>query len=483
MHLLSSIRKDVLSKFTGEVVSRFIFLVFFFYVGRKLNAADFGGLNLALSVTYILGVLFLDPGLNLSAIHMLVEQPEQRKRIAGSVFSAKLLLFFPLLAVLWIMSAWLGSRLPSFSILFLAALYVLFSAVLEYLSSVTNAFHRMDLEAFLKVLNRVLIVLLGLVSLRIGYTFALLTSMVLATFAACVFAWVLLAWRLIEVIPQWNFSTVRQAFWIGLPIAGTSIIAAVYLKWDLLVLSYFNISREQIGWYAGGFKIVEAFSALPSILGAALFPVMVELRKRDHELLNRLLGLSTKAVVLFALPIAATVSFLSREIVVLAYGVKYLPGASVLAILIWCIVPIFLYFYLVFVNIASGHAKYNVLAGFAALIAGLTTNAILVPRLGYLGAAWSALVANTTFALVATWKVCSLFRKATLPSMLLRLVAAGGVMVSVILLTPAPLPIQLVSGFVAYLVALIAFGSLGVGDWSLAVRLFEFRVQPEVQGS
>jgi O-antigen/teichoic acid export membrane protein len=200
-----------------------VFLLFFFYVGRKLGTTDFGTLSLAISVTYILGVFFLDPGLNLSTIHMLVEHPDRAQQISGSIFSWKLLLFFPLLLVLGVMSVSLGDRMPRFYVLFLASLYTLFTAVLEYLSSVTNAYHRMDLEAFLKILNRVLIVLLGIASLAIGRIPALLAAMAVATGIACLIAWVVLARWVFRLTPKWNITAVRDAFRIGILIVGNTI--------------------------------------------------------------------------------------------------------------------------------------------------------------------------------------------------------------------------------------------------------------------
>jgi O-antigen/teichoic acid export membrane protein len=305
--------------------------------------------------------------------------------------------------------------------------------------------------------------------------------MVLATFLSSAFAWLLLGKRLIWVTPQWDFEVVKQAFRIGFPIAGAVIVGVIYLKWDLLVLSYFQIGREQIGWYAGGYKIVEAFFALPGILGAGLFPLMVELYKRDQGSLGRLLGLTVKGGVLFAIPIAATVSLLSRQVMLLVYGATFVPGASVLAILIWCIVPMFLYCYLVFVNIAAGHAIHNLWAGCTALVVGLVANAILVPRVGYLGAAWAALAANTAFAALATWRVCSVFRNARLPALLVRLMASGAVMVAIFFFTPASVSLQLVLGLLAYVVLLVSLGTLGAGDLSLAMRLLAFRTQPQAQ--
>jgi len=481
LQLLQIIRRDVFSKFSGEVFSRMIFLLFFFYVGRKLGAIEFGSLNVAISVSYILGVLFLDPGLNLSSIHMLVEHQEDAQEIAGSILVWKLVSFFPLVMVLGAISyAWHG-RLPSFYLLFLAALYTLFTQLLEYLSSVTNAYHRMDLEAFLKIFNRVLVVLLGAVSLTIGHATILLISMAVSTAAACVLAWVWLGRRVLRILPRWHPYFIREAFRIALPIAGTVIVTTVYLKWDLLILSYFKMSLQEIGWYASGFKIVEAFSALPTILGAALFPLIIQLRTYDPGSLDRLLLLSTKAVLLFALPVAATVSLFSREILLFVYGPQFLPGARVLAVLIWCVVPIFLYFYLVFVNIATGHAKHNLWAGCLALAAGLAANVVLIPRVGFIGAAWAALIANTTFALLATWKVCAIFRNASLPAMLFRLICAGATMAAFFFLLPVSLPVQLGLGLAAYIILLIALGAIGARDFSLLVRLLQLRALPQGQ--
>ena len=191
--------------------------------------------------------------------------------------------------------------------------------------------------------------------------------------------------QLVRVSLMFDWSLLKRLAWMGLPIAGTLVVGTIYLKWDLLVLSYFKISKEQIGWYAGAFEIVEAFSALPSLLGAALFPLMVQLRDSNATAMDRLLNTTTKAVLLFSIPVAATVSLFSRHIIGIIYGSAYLPAANILAVLIWCIVPMFIYFYLMFVNVASGHARQNLLAGTIALVVGMSANALLVPRMGTSG--------------------------------------------------------------------------------------------------
>lgn len=479
MHLLSVIRRDIFSKFAGEIFSRALFLLFFFYAGRKLGTADFGVLNVALSTTYILGVLFLDTGMNLSTIQFLIADEDPRDKTASAVFTFKLLAYPLLVLTLWTMTRAMGNRLPAFTILLLASFFALFTSLLEYLCSVTNAYHRMDLEAFLKVFNRVCMVLFGFLALRRGHTTAVLWAISTASFLACVLALLVLRLRLVPIYLFWDPKIIAKVLKAGLPIAGTLIVGTIYLKWDLLVLSYFNVGKQEIGWYAGAFKIVEAFAALPTLLGAALFPMILQLRTENPAALDRLLFASTKAVLLFSIPVAATISLFSRQIMSIVYGPSYRPGAAVLAIIIWCIVPIFLFFYLMFVNVAAGHARANMLSASAALIAGLVANLILVPRIGYLGVAWAALIANSSFALLATWRVCTLFRKASIPPMLLKLGIAGGLMATVGSLAPASILIQFGLGLLAYGVVLIVTGSLGSEDLSLVLRMFQSRIQPQ----
>jgi O-antigen/teichoic acid export membrane protein len=479
MTLFSVMRRDIISKFTGEIFSRALFLLFFFYAGRKLGTADFGVLNVALSTTYILGVLFLDTGMNLSTIQLLIDDQGPRDKTASAVFTFKLLVYPLLVLTVWAMSWGMGDRLPSFTILLLASLFALFTSLLEYLCSVTNAYHRMDLEAYLKIFNRVCIVLFGVVALTLGQAKAVLWGMWTASFLACVLALFVLRSRLVRIYLFWDAKIIRKALKAGLPIAGTMIVGTIYLKWDLLVLSYFDIGKQQIGWYASAFKIVEAFAALPTLLGSALFPMILQLRNENPAALDRLLCASIKAVLLFSIPVAATISLFSRQIISVVYGKSYLPGATVLAIIIWCIVPIFLYFYLMFVNVAVGRAKANLFAACVALAAGLTANVLLVPRIGYLGAAWSALIANSSFAVLATWKVCTVFRQASIPPMLLKLFASGVVMVAVGSYGSTYILIQFGLGLLAYGVVLVATGALRTEDLSLVLRMFQAQIQPQ----
>jgi O-antigen/teichoic acid export membrane protein len=226
--------------------------------------------------------------------------------------------------------------------------------------------------------------------------------------------------------------------------------------------------------------MLEACGALPAMLGAALFPLMVQLRTKNPSALDRLLRSSTKTVLLLSILGAAVVSLFSRPIMTFVYGAAFSAGASVLAILFWCIVPMSLYFYLMYANISAGHARSNFVGGCLALVTGLMANVVLIPRFGYLGAAWAALIANCSFALFSAWKVSSLFRGASIPSTMLKVFAAGILMITVGLYVPASLGVRFGLGVVVYTVALVLSGIIKQEDLALLIRIAHMQAEPQV---
>jgi hypothetical protein len=116
-------------------------------------------------------------------------------------------------------------------------------------------------------------------------------------------------------------------------------------------------------------------------------------------------------------------------------------------------------------------------------VAGLLANALLVPRIGYLGAAWAALAANSTFALLATWKVSSLFPEASIPPAMFRFTAAGALMTVVFIYMPNAVWIRFVVGLLVYTITLAVLGALNRNDYSLALRLFSTGRSQEIPES
>lgn len=472
-------RRDLAAKTIGEVGSRLGVLLFFFYVARKVSAAGFGTLSVVLSVAVLLGVVFLDPGLNIVTVQRVVQLQASAVHCVGAVLALKLLLMLPVVGVVLLGAYFGGGRLPALSLM-LAGLYVLCTAIFEFFCSITNGFHRMDLEAVLKIGQRLLTVCLGLgvIVLVAPSVDGVLLALVVGMAIGCVAAWWAVRGECVPLALVWDPTAMLRALRLGFPVAGTYIITAVYLKWDMPILSFFNIEATEIGWYAGAYRLLEALSAIPGILGSAIFPTLVHLRSHQDDRFPRLLLLSIKLVLLSSLPLACLLGVFSREVIVAVYGKAYEPGGAFLSILAWSVVPIFCYFFLVFVNVAGDCAEYNVYSGLCSLMTGLVANLVLTPHLGSRGVAWAGVCANSVFAFLALRKAAPIVGVDQIVRIAVRLLACGTVLLLVLLVVPLG-PIRRAGvGIMAYLAMTIALRVVTSHDVSAAFRMIWPRVRP-----
>jgi O-antigen/teichoic acid export membrane protein len=205
----------------------------------------------------------------------------------------------------------------------------------------------------------------------------------------------------------------------------------------------------------------------------------VQLHSKEPDRFQRLISLTTKGMLILALPISALISAYSQQIMSVVYGARYAGGAPVLSILIWCIVPMYLYFYLIFVNVSAGHANYNFVSGIVAVVSGLIGNAVLLPRMGYIGTAWAALLANAAFALLCCVQAARLFRQARIPRILAQMALSGAVIVMTIQYSTLPYFLVLPLILSVYLLLLVALRAVGLDEFSLARRTVRLWLYPK----
>jgi O-antigen/teichoic acid export membrane protein len=397
----TQLRADLRAKIAGEVVSRAVNVLCFFYVARALGAESFGELSLALSVGLLGGFLLLDPGLNTAMVRHMIREPAGADLRAGVTLALKVLLAVPMFGLLAAAAALLDPWLPRLQLVILAGCYALALALLDWVCAITNAFSRMDLEAWIRIGSRLGMVGAAVVADGTRSTELVLAAMAAVTIAAAVGGWLTVARHCLRATPRWHGEEARKALAEGWPIAGASWLTGVYQRWDLLFLSAFSVPYQAQGWYAAAFRILEMLCAAPVILGAAAFPTLVRLHQRDPRGFEELLLLGFKCAVTAAAGAAFMTGAFSAGILSFLYGPGYRGGAATLEILAWSAAPLFVHLFLLQVNVARGRAEVNVWCGAAALVAGLLANLLLIPRAGIVGAAWGSLAAHATFALLA----------------------------------------------------------------------------------
>jgi O-antigen/teichoic acid export membrane protein len=261
-----------------------------------------------------------------------------------------------------------------------------------------------------------------------------------------------------------SFMLVKRFASYGVPLALSNAAFWVLSLSDRYLIEYFRGSSE-VGLYGLGFGIPEKtlqFAYMTLMLAA--FPIIIQNweSSRSGET-QQLITEMSRYYLLFITPILVALTVLPRDILLFFSDKAFISSARVIPI-----IACGLYIYGLAQYVQKGlELKSN--SKFIAVIAGISgllnivLNIILIPRIGYLGAAVSSLFAYVVYFL------CSLFFvrnelpwKAPWPSVLNALFAAVGMGLSIILIHQAThiyllqLLLSLIGGSLVYIIVLAA---------------------------
>lgn len=182
------------------------------------------------------------------------------------------------------------------------------------------------------------------------------------------------------------------------PFAAAFVALTVYYKVDFLLLARWRPPQE-VGLYTAAYKFVDILQALVLVVAAAVYPRLSRAAPGGVDR-GRWAGTRvTELLVLCAVPLAGTLWLVRTPLILGLYGFEYAPSAPVLAVLA-VVVPALA------INILGGYVlgatgRMAHVAGLYAggVIANVGLNAILIPRLGPVGAAVAMLASETLLAL------------------------------------------------------------------------------------
>jgi O-antigen/teichoic acid export membrane protein len=207
---------------------------------------------------------------------------------------------------------------------------------------------------------------------------------------------VLWRWRL---TPHYRWSL--RVWWPCLieayPFALTSIIAMVYTRLDLVLLSLWH-GDVAAGWYSAAYKLWEAIGLVPSSLLDALFPEMSRLagsREGDARL-RSLFRTSRWAMLGGGAVLAAGGTLGASWLIALVYGQEgdYVASVPAFRILVWAVPAMFLYLLSGHVLYAVGEQRQVTRAMLTVGLLNVAMNLLVIPRWNYLGASAVALISE-----------------------------------------------------------------------------------------
>jgi O-antigen/teichoic acid export membrane protein len=188
----------------------------------------------------------------------------------------------------------------------------------------------------------------------------------------------------------------------ALPFAVSNLMWSMYYQVDTALLSALSTPRDT-GIYGALYRFVDLVQVIPRLLIVVAFPMMavdwLQNRDRFHRLYRSLRGVITCA----ALPVLFLLAGWSAPIIRLAFGPSYVEGARALS---WIMLGNYFAFHsLLMVQASQAAGRERALAAGLTLtvVINVILNVLLIPRLGFRGAALATAITEVTYSSILGW--------------------------------------------------------------------------------
>ncbi len=386
------VSKNALARLSSQTGARLLAIVLAGLVARYEGAAGLGRYVLVVTLVSITGVVS-DLGLNTLLIRDAARQPDpaRQRALLGLVLPLKgglaLLGFAGLLAIM----ALLPFPAQTKRLMPVGALALLPDALSGAMAALVNARRRMEVSGGVTLLTRSLGLAGAFPLLALGYGLAgvLVWAAAVSLLGLGLYGWVLCRWGLLPRC-RWDPAAWRACLFESYPFALTSILASLYARLDLILLSLWQ-GEMAAGWYGAAYKLWEAAGLLWASLLDALFPEMSRLAvgQAGRQRLRTLFRLGQRGVLAAGVLLALAGVLSAQFLIPLVYGggEDYSPAVLIFRLMVWAIPAMFLYLLCGHVLYALGEQRRVARAILAVGLANLALNLLVIPRWSYRGAA------------------------------------------------------------------------------------------------
>ena len=350
------------------------------------------------------------------------------------------------------------------------------SNLAQALSSVFNAYEKMEYPAAVTIITTVLQVALGTTVLLAGWGIVGLAATSIAVNLATVIMFLYpLSTRFFRPHLEFSAQACKQMMVQSYPLMINHLLATVFYKIDAVLMKPL-IGGEKadaaLGYYSTAYKFIDGLNIIPSYLTMAIFPLMSRYARETNDALRRAYILSLRLLVILALPLSVGTCLLADRIILISFGAKMLPqSGQALAIVIWFLPFSFINSVTQYALIAVNQQHYLTRAFIIGAVFNVVANVLLIPRYGFQGAALTTVLSEIVLFVPFYYSVRKNITTLPFAELFWRPVVASVVMGGVIwLLRDASLLLVTPAAMLVYAVMLLALGALTQEDWELVKK-------------
>ena len=398
MNVLQRVFMNVSFRAVSEVGKKLIGLGFIVFLAQKLGDEGLGKYGFMLIYTNTFAVI-VDAGLNTLYARDAAKAPEGRQEIMSALMLIKLILSAVMIGLIFIVTyilnaAW-GLDLASgdFTSLTLFALYWVLNSTIDLVNAVYVEQQKLAYDAAINLGHRALGAVLGIVLvLAFPNVLAVSVSYLAGAVISLIVTSAVVSSRFeVKPWPRLGTGRVRHLLLESFPLTFSLLFSFIYFHVDVMMLKAFT-SEAVVGRYVASFRILEVTMLLPGAAAIVILPLFARLFVRDKEELVVVSGNLIRLLFASGFLVCFILATLAGRIVAI-FGKDFGPDSQLaLQILVWTVPLIYVDYVLIYLLVASGHQKKNVVAALFCTFLNILLNYLLIPTYSYRGAAFATVV-------------------------------------------------------------------------------------------
>jgi O-antigen/teichoic acid export membrane protein len=456
--------RDVLVQIVGRIGNLLFGVVVVITITRTLGVDGNGEWSTLIAIS-TLSAYIGDPGLQTAVVRMATADPDEEASWLGALLTLRLLTGLIAALVCFGVSVIVATG-PSMVI---AGALISATALLSATQSLAVVFQlrvRNDRAIAFMTLNSVLWTTGAVAVAVLGGGLIAFAAVFLVTSTLTAAAQAIHVWRHTPVVLAGLRRHGPQLLRVGLVLGIGSALTIAYGKIDQILVLHYQGTRGA-GLYGAAYSLLDRVQFLPVVLMTTVFPIVSAAWPADPGRARRAVHrtLDYMAIVSFA-ALAFTIGA-ARPLLVLLFGKQFAPAAGALQVLIGAFIPGCLGYVVGYVALIVGRQQILLVFALGGLLFNVVGNLLLLPRYGYIAAAWMTLA--TELVVIGPAAIVSFGPMRLAPDLrrLPRIAAAAAIMgASVWLADRAGAGIVWLGlvGATVYVVAVIGTGAVGSDD-------------------
>ncbi|MFH1824877.1 MAG: flippase [Candidatus Firestonebacteria bacterium] len=393
--------------FITQAITKVLSLLFIVYLGRSLSIGDFGKFNLANAISLIFAVC-VDYGFNIYLVREIAKDKTKIGSLLGSIIPFKIILGVLVFASVYFTVVFINYDPVTETVIMLMALYYILFSFSIFFRTIFIAYEMMEYESIFSLIDKILVFVMvifvvfnkkGVVEIALVYVFVEAIMLISSVYL------------LLKKFPDIKYvfsksiliTSIKESSYFFL----SNILLMLYLYLDSIMLSKMK-GEEAVGLYNASYNLVYNLRFLISPLITSLFPSMAFNAQNDkNELL--ITHKKTGRLLLISGIIVTIICFvLSKQIIILLYGYKFIDSVYAFAILIWAIPFIFVNGFYSYLLTSLNHQKNILLYLTFAVILDVLLNILVIPKYGFIGASFATVISEILYFVLCFRKLIKL---------------------------------------------------------------------------